>query len=144
VPATCRDIDADPVISHDRGVSDGLRRLGYRERFLRGCDRSDSAAEPLALSKRKRACQRVSSSFILAIATARAGSRHRPQGARSAGFTIEKIQQIHPITGLHLQLCPFPQFVVGEKTASPADLLGHADLQTLAVLDGADEVARVK
>src|SRR5215218_5407519 len=57
---------------------------------------------------------------------------------------VEQRQQITSVAGFDQEFGAFPQLVVGDVAEPPGHLLGHADLQALPFLDGADVVARVE
>jgi hypothetical protein len=62
--------------------------------------------------------------------------------ARSLGLVavIQEPEQIGSVTTLHERFGALPKFIIVKEPQPPGYLLGGADLQTLAVLGGPDEV----
>src|SRR5450759_1767328 len=57
---------------------------------------------------------------------------------------VQQVEQVRPVPGLHELLRSLAQLVVGQEPASPGDFLRAADLQSLAVLDGANVVGSLE
>src|ERR1035437_8881732 len=59
-------------------------------------------------------------------------------------WVVQQVEQVRPVPGLDELLRSLAELVVGEEPASPGDFLGAADLQSLAVLDGANVVGSLE
>jgi hypothetical protein len=70
---------------------------------------------------------------------------HRPDGALAPGSktVFQQPEKVASVTALDQGFCTFAEFVIGEETQAPGDFFRSADLQSLAIFGGPDEVGRV-